>query len=84
MANITSVDDAISVINDNLDYYTSIEKAYKLYDALNYLVINRPSTSNINGISLSFPDLITLKNEVTQFITRYNKSFFLNSKIVNN
>ncbi len=78
---IESLSDAVSVINDNLDYFTDTEKAYNLYNALNYLVINRPASSNINGISMSYSELMTLRKDVLNFINKQNKSFFLGSTI---
>lgn len=66
---INSVEEAITIINENIDYIGDYDKAYNLYSALNYLVIMRPSSVSIAGNSFSHSDLKEIKNEVMQYIT---------------
>lgn len=76
-----TIDDAITAIGNNIDYYNSEEKALALYDALNYLIIMRPSGSSINGINMSFAELTELKNTVKNHIVAIQNPMFSQSWI---
>ena len=68
MATYTTIAEALSAYNSNLDWDSSLTKARTALDALRFLKINRAYQSGAGGASLSFEGLSEEISKIEAFV----------------
>jgi hypothetical protein len=69
----SDVEAALNTYSCNLDWDTSADKARLALNAIRYLLINRPLTSALSGVNISFSDLQNEKTAIESYLSSQNR-----------
>jgi hypothetical protein len=69
LTSASTIQDALDQYNNNLSWDGDITKAANALEAVRYLLANRAQSSTFDGMSLNYPALEMVKEELSAYVS---------------